>query len=78
MKWLCKIKHNWYRFPEPNEVEKSVKYCKRCGKILVFSMGGPFGHWTWVLTDRERSRICKHLSDNNIKHIKREDTKFGG
>lgn len=64
MKWLCKIKHKWYRFPEPNEVEKSVKYCKRCGKILVFSMGGPFGHWTSILTSIEETKILKYILEN--------------
>lgn len=46
MSWLCKIKHKWYRLPEPNQFECSIRFCRRCGLTQRWNPHGGFrGHW---------------------------------
>ena len=44
-KFLCKLKHSFYRVPEPNEFKFSVKICRRCGLTQRYTINFYNSHW---------------------------------
>ena len=71
MKFLCHIKHNWKRFPEPNKWEKSIRYCARCHSWEVYYVVGFVGASSWVpkgyFNKDQREEIEQYIKDNDNK-----------
>ncbi len=61
MNW-CKIKHNWFRVPEPNKFGFSVRICKRCKTVQRFS--GRSGSW-FTITEYKEQYLASLPTTNN-------------
>jgi hypothetical protein len=82
MNILCKIKHNFIRMPEPNEIKMSVRICKRCGLTQTFNPHGfhgilQGGHWMEHMMGLDSlwdvSAINNFKRENNITAVYKKD-----